>query len=232
MIHTINPKSIKQTQLYGSFDENTHEWTDGILAVTYRKAAQANDGNRHWVVFDGPVDAVWIENMNTVLDNNMKLCLESGEIIKMSNMMTMMFETQDLEVASPATVSRVGMVFLEQARLGWRVLVRSWVEKVLKEDDMQKQIISMFDYFFEPSVFLLRRHCKIPCPVTTSELCASVLRILESTLVDKLPNAKDAAKTVEGCLSLRLSGALRVQRRWTASLRFIFETPGERLSRG
>jgi dynein heavy chain len=127
VIDPLNPKSVSMGELFGEVNKLTNEWTEGIIPWLVKEAVNAletkNADWKRWIIFDGPVDALWIENMNTVLDDNKMLCLNNGQRIKMPETCTMMFEVNDLRVASPATVSRCGMVYLEPEHLGWKVLV-------------------------------------------------------------------------------------------------------------
>lgn len=69
-LETLNPKSITMNELFGYTNLMTNEWTDGIAAKIIRDNVTEGTDLKKWIVFDGPVDALWIENMNTVLDDN------------------------------------------------------------------------------------------------------------------------------------------------------------------
>jgi dynein heavy chain len=177
----LNPKSITMGQLYGAFDEMTHEWTDGILSTLIRQGVAADNNDKRWYVFDGPVDAIWIENMNTVLDDNKKLCLASGEIIALTAVQTMMFEVEDLTVASPATVSRCGMVYLEPSLLGLSPFVESWIEAGLLGalKPFETQLRALFETYMEPAIRFVRRNTREVVTSVDSQLAFSLMKLLD-----------------------------------------------------
>ena len=178
----INPKSISMDELYGNYDALTQTWTDGLASNLIRGYAAMEDADKKWIIFDGPVDAIWIENMNSVLDDSMTLCLSNGERIKLKFSMKILFEVQDLAVASPATVSRCGMVYIDNQVIDIFSIVNHYFETHLRELLAPEH----FDYLkglclsknMTKALSFIRKKCSEPIQTVDANLCLAVCNLI------------------------------------------------------
>lgn len=82
---------------------------------------------RQWIIFDGDVDPEWVENLNSVLDDNKLLTLPNGERLSLPPNVRVMFEVQDLKYATLATVSRCGMVWFSEDVLSTEMIFENYM---------------------------------------------------------------------------------------------------------
>ncbi|MCQ2815680.1 MAG: hypothetical protein MJ252_00290 [archaeon] len=190
----MNPKSIKKGELFCEKDPmNPTEWINGIIPnIVNELNSYSKEKKKFWILFDGPVDTFWIEDMNSVLDDSRKLCLPSSAIIVLNESITMMFEVEDLQHASPATVSRCGMVYMEPASMGLMPMVKTWLDtklpkfflEVVDKFSVKGFLEDLFSYSLEENVRFVRKNIKEPCPTTDVGLTHSLLTLLECMLLN------------------------------------------------
>jgi dynein heavy chain len=183
--YDLNPKSVSMGELYGCYDLSTMEWTDGILSTVFRMCATDDKPEEKWIILDGPVDTLWIESMNTVMDDNKTLTLINGDRIGMSAYMSLTFEVRDLSVASPATVSRAGMIYVDVADLGHMPYVTSWVQRMFPEEQDAEFHMKLFTKYVDPLLEFKRKRVTELVPVENFNSVISLCNLYEAYCKDE-----------------------------------------------
>ena len=204
---TVNPKSVTGDELYG-YMTLSKDWKDGVLSIIMRGMAKniAEQGfhdyqSYKWSVLDGDIDAVWIESMNTVMDDNKVLTLVSNERIPLSKAMRMVFEINSLKNATPATVSRAGILYINETDIGWRPFVESWLLRRnlagLDPSGLEKSsLMNLFEKYIDLINDNIRRGFKECTPMYLLNKVSTIAYLLES-LIESIPYEKKSLENLE-----------------------------------
>ncbi|XP_037796301.1 LOW QUALITY PROTEIN: cytoplasmic dynein 2 heavy chain 1-like [Penaeus monodon] len=153
--YVMNPKAMPRQQLLGHIDHDTREWSDGVLTASARQVVKEPTEVTSWIICDGDIDPEWIESLNSVLDDNRLLTMPSGERIQFGPNVNFLFETHDLSSASPATISRMGMIFLSDEDTNIQAVVSAWLSS--QEESTRKYLEPYIEeHFFKALEWVLR----------------------------------------------------------------------------
>ena len=177
----MNPKAVSPAELFGCINPATREWKDGLLSTTMRDLSGIANDSPKWIVLDGDIDPMWIESLNTVMDDNKVLTLASNERIPLTPSMRLVFEIGHLKYATPATVSRAGILFINANDVGWNPFVTSWIDK--REAQAEKaNLIILFEKYVPTCLDTLRTRFKKITPVTDFSMVQTLCYLLECFL--------------------------------------------------
>ncbi|XP_067623613.1 dynein beta chain, ciliary [Eurosta solidaginis] len=176
----LNPKALSNDELFGVVNSTTREWKDGLFSSIMREQANATTRNPKWIVLDGDIDPMWIESLNTLMDDNKILTLASNERITLKREMRLLFEVGHLKAATPATVSRAGILYINPQDMGWSPYVLSWVETC--SDPIERSTLTtLFEKYF-PSLMTRQRAFRRTTPISEMAMIQMTCHLLESLL--------------------------------------------------
>ncbi|NXG00005.1 DYH17 protein, partial [Sakesphorus luctuosus] len=180
----LDPKAVTCDELFGIIHPATQEWKDGLFSTAMRDLANVTHDGPKWIILDGDIDPMWIESLNTVMDDNKVLTLASNERIPLTPTMRLIFEISHLRTATPATVSRAGILYINPTDLGWNPIVSSWLEtRTVKSE--KAILMILFDKYLPPCLEKLRSGFKTITPVPEVTAIQTVLSLLECLLTPK-----------------------------------------------
>lgn len=180
----LNPKAVTNNELFGFLNPATRDWQDGLFSCIMRNLSRINNENPKWIVLDGDIDPMWIESLNTVMDDNKVLTLASNERIPLTTHMRLVFEISHLKCATPATVSRAGILFINEADVGPMAYAYSWIER--RKNPVEKnQLTVLFNQYVSRTLELVRVQIKHIIPIVDVAMVQTLCRLLEALLTDE-----------------------------------------------
>ncbi|XP_016013564.2 dynein heavy chain 9, axonemal isoform X3 [Rousettus aegyptiacus] len=177
----LNPKAVTNDELFGIINPATREWKDGLLSSIMRELANITHDGPKWILLDGDIDPMWIESLNTVMDDNKVLTLASNERIPLNPTMRLLFEISHLHTATPATVSRAGILYINPGDLGWNPPVSSWIDKREIQTERANLTI-LFDKYIPICLDTLRTRFKKIIPIPEQSMVQMLCHLLECLL--------------------------------------------------
>ncbi|CAH3196290.1 unnamed protein product, partial [Porites evermanni] len=180
-LQRINPLGVSDPALMFGKVNSASDFEDGIFTAYFRKANKEHSVHKMttWICLDAPLHHGWSEFLSSALDKGQYLNLLNGERLYLSEHVKLLFETDDLTDASPSTVSRCGVVYMDESVLGWRPLAEAWLANRSPQEShcLQRAFNKTVDVISQFVQYEARPFMKI-CEVGLFNTCLAMLKAL------------------------------------------------------